>query len=59
MTCTIPAEVVWIFSGTVLPIVLTYSLFNDASHLASCLASVDEDIHLSECDATLEIKSLL
>ena len=41
------------------PVVLSYSLLHDSSDHLSGLSSIDEDIHLSECDTILEAESLL
>lgn len=58
MTCPISAMIVPALAGRLLPIILADSLLHDSSHLLSRLASIDEDIHVSEGDPILEVKSL-
>ena len=58
MTGTVSPEVVRIFSCTLSPLLLADSLLDDASHLVSRLAAVDEDINFPQGYAALEVESL-
>ena len=40
------------------PIILRYSLLDNSSYHVSCLASIDEDVHIAESESILEIQLL-